>query len=59
MGALGFEAPPAAGQYSLAQLLDMLLFADAARCNRAVPGQLAGLLGSGCVRPQLEVILPA
>uniref|UniRef100_A0A383V9G6 Uncharacterized protein n=1 Tax=Tetradesmus obliquus TaxID=3088 RepID=A0A383V9G6_TETOB len=53
LGALGFEADRTAGQYSLAQLLEMLLFADAVGCSRAVLNQLAGLLCS-CVRAELE-----
>jgi hypothetical protein len=58
MGALNYEMDRGAGQYSLFQLLDMLLFADAVGCSRAVLGQLAGLLGS-TVRPELEIILTA
>ena len=45
-----------AGHYSLAQLLDMLLFADAVGFSQAVLGQLAGLLGS-CARAELELDL--
>jgi hypothetical protein len=57
MGALDFEPPPAAGQYSLAQLLEMLLFADAIGCSRGVLNDLAELLNSGYARPQLEITL--
>jgi hypothetical protein len=56
MGALNYEMDRTSGQYSLSQLLDMLLFADAVGCSRAVLAQLAGLLGS-TVEPQLEVSL--
>ncbi|WIA44618.1 hypothetical protein OEZ86_007336 [Tetradesmus obliquus] len=59
LGALDFQPPHAAGQYSLAQLLDMLLFADAVGCSRAVLTAVAELLRSGCVRRQLEVTWPA
>ncbi|KAF6254851.1 hypothetical protein COO60DRAFT_1663735 [Scenedesmus sp. NREL 46B-D3] len=58
MWALGFEAEEAAGQYSLAQLLDMLLFADAVGCSKHALNQLAGLLGSRA-RAALEVAVPA
>lgn len=56
MGALDYEMERTAGQYSLTQLLGMLLFADAVGCSKAVQGQLAGLLGS-CVEPKLQVPL--
>jgi hypothetical protein len=58
LGALGFELQRTAGQYSLAQLLDMLLFAEAVSCSKAVLNQLAGLIDSDCVRHQLEIVLP-
>jgi hypothetical protein len=52
IGALDYEMDRSAGQYSLSQLLDMLLFADAVGCSKAMLGQLAGLLGS-TVRAEL------
>jgi hypothetical protein len=56
IGALDYEMDRSAGQYSLSQLLDMLLFADAVGCSKAVLGQLAGLMGS-TVPAELEVKL--
>ncbi|WIA44615.1 hypothetical protein OEZ86_007333 [Tetradesmus obliquus] len=53
LGALDHGEDCTSGQYSLAQLLDMLLFADAVGCSKAVQGQLAGLLGN-CVEPKLQ-----
>jgi hypothetical protein len=56
MGALDYEMDRSRGQYSLSQLLHMLLFADAVGCSKAILAQLAGLLGS-TVRAALEVVL--
>jgi hypothetical protein len=53
LGPVEFEPERTAGQYSLAQLLDMLLFADAVGCSRQTINQLAGMLGNS-VRAQLE-----
>jgi hypothetical protein len=58
MGALHYEMDRSAGLYSLSQLLDMLLFADAVGCSKAVLAQLAGQLGS-TARAELEVTLTA
>jgi hypothetical protein len=56
--ALGFEADRSDGQYSLRELLDMLLFADAVGCSKQALNQLAGLLGSA-VTAALELPLTA
>jgi hypothetical protein len=58
MWALGFEAERKDDQYSLQELLDMLLFADAVGCSRHATAQLAGMLGSSA-RAVLEVTAPA
>jgi hypothetical protein len=51
-----YETDSPASRYSLSQLLDMLLFADAVGCSKAVLTQLAGQLGSA-VWPRLEIRL--
>jgi hypothetical protein len=56
LGVLNYEMDRSAGQYSLQALLDMLLFADAVGCSKAVLAQLAGQLGS-TVRAELDITL--
>jgi hypothetical protein len=56
LGVLDYEMDRSTGLYSLSQLLDMLLFADAVGCSKAVLGQLAGLLGS-TARAAMDIVL--
>jgi hypothetical protein len=56
MCAFEYKRDRTQGQYSLARLLEMLLFADAVGCSKQALQQLAGMLGSE-VRAELEFTL--
>eukprot|EP00878_Enallax_costatus_P014258 GHUV01014913.1.p1 GENE.GHUV01014913.1~~GHUV01014913.1.p1 ORF type:complete len:161 (+),score=49.15 GHUV01014913.1:206-688(+) len=56
--ALDFEMDTTAGRFSLLQLRDMLLFADAVGCSKGCLDNMTALLGN-CVVKQLQIPLEA